>query len=54
MLQIIVTIVILFFVLGGLFALSMSRGERKEFNKSCNCSLPDAMSNDTGCVNHCG
>ncbi|MDA3893476.1 MAG: hypothetical protein PF517_17570 [Salinivirgaceae bacterium] len=53
MLQIIVTILILLIVLGGLLAISLSRGEGKELKKSCGCSIPDADGKTGSCVSSC-
>lgn len=39
--QILVSIVVLIIVFGGLFLVSLSRGEGKELKKSCACSVPD-------------
>lgn len=54
MIQVIVTIVILLLVLGGLLAISLSRGEGKELKKSCGCSIPgvDGASEES-CASSC-
>lgn len=49
MLQIILTIGILLFVLGGLFAISLSRKEGRELKKSCGCSIPGQDGHEKGC-----
>lgn len=40
--QILVSIIVLVIVLGGLFLVTMSRGEGKELKKSCGCAVPSA------------
>lgn len=54
MMQIVVTIGIMLLVFGGLFAISLSRGEGKELKKSCGCSVPgsDGSTSDS-CVSSC-
>lgn len=48
--QILISIIVLVIVMGGLFLITMSRGEGKELKKSCACTVP-ATENDkqTGC-----
>jgi hypothetical protein len=54
MLQIAVTLLILLIVLGGLFAITLSRGEGKELKKSCGCSVPGTDGNEgSSCVSSC-
>lgn len=54
MLQIAVTILILLIVLGGLLAITLSRGEGKELKKSCGCSVPgEEGSSGSSCVSSC-
>lgn len=47
--QILVSIIVLVIVLGGLFIISLSRGEGKELKKSCSCSVPNAKGEQSGC-----
>jgi hypothetical protein len=53
MLQVIVTIGILVFVLGGLMAISLSRKEGKELKKSCGCAVPGEEGKGGSCVSKC-
>lgn len=53
MIQVIATIVLLLIVLGGLLAISLSRGEGKELKKSCGCAVPDVNGNKSSCVSSC-
>ncbi len=53
MLQVIVTVVILVAVLGGLMAISLSRKEGRELQKSCGCSIPDKDGKKGSCVSKC-
>ncbi|MBI9065899.1 MAG: hypothetical protein JEZ09_01325 [Salinivirgaceae bacterium] len=38
--QILVSIIVLAIVMGGLFLITLSRGEGKELKKSCACAIP--------------
>lgn len=51
MLQVFVTIAIMAFVFGGLFAITLSRKEGRELKKSCGCSLPG--SEGGSCASSC-
>jgi hypothetical protein len=51
--QIFVTIAVLAFVMGGLFAVTLSRKEGRELKKSCGCSVPGAEGEGGSCVNSC-
>lgn len=54
MLQILVSVFVLIIVLGGLFAITLSRGEGKELKKSCGCALPGADGEKgSNCVSSC-
>jgi len=54
MLQILITIALLLIVFGGLFAISLGRGEGKELKKSCGCSVPGVPSeSNSSCISKC-
>lgn len=53
MLQVIITIAILVFVLGGLMAISLSRKEGRALQKSCGCTIPGEDGEKGSCVSKC-
>jgi hypothetical protein len=53
MFQIFVTIAILALVMGGLFAITLSRKDGRELKKSCGCSIPGPDGKIGSCVSSC-